>query len=340
MSASDPSEHAFEAAKIAFRRKLQDDSVYEDLLQTTTIDQLWKAIEQVQRPQHIQKRLQHMARIKGFLDKLMAYSAVIDTFVQVKPDIMGLIWGSARLLILWTSNVAQLGDAVTKAMAGIGEALPQFAEMAATFSDNDRIKAVLALFYEGILEFYVIILRLFNPSRKTYAKLFFESIWPRHRERIDAVISSVQRHTATMRNESTLQHIREEHEFRAKSLAHLDKEENSRQAQRFQNLKAFVSPDLYDATLDNLLNRSCRGSADWLAGDNVFLDWLDMSNTAVRLLWLRGIPGAGKYNQCGRPGAVAVIRGLTLIYPSQARLIFPPGLFRRLGFATEPSSSL
>ena len=109
------------------------------------------------------------------------------------------------------------------------------------------------------------------------------------------MISNIERHTTMMRSEVTLQHIREEHDIRAKSLVHFDREEDSRQMQKFQNLKALVSPKLYDEQLDSLLNRSFGGSSNWLLGDQSFLDWLDISNTAVRLLWLRGIPGAGRY---------------------------------------------
>lgn len=91
-----------------------------------------------------------------------------------------------------------------------------------------------------------------------------------------------------------MQRISEEHDFRAKSLAHFDHETGFQELQRFQTLKTRVCPRIYDDRLDSLLNRSSKASAEWLITDNIFQRWLDVSNPAVRLLWLQGIPGAGE----------------------------------------------
>ncbi len=105
---------------------------------------------------------------------------------------------------------------------------------------------------------------------------------------------NIERHTTLMRNEVTFKHIKEEYEARAKALSHYDQESEFRASQQFQALKTYASPTLYDERLDWLLNRSCRDSGQWLARDQSFLDWLDMSNQSTRLLWLQGIPGAGR----------------------------------------------
>lgn len=94
-----------------------------------------------------------------------------------------------------------------------------------------------------------------------------------------------------------MQRITEEHEFRAKSLAHFDHETDFQELQKFQTLKTRVSPRIYDDRLDWLLNRSSKDSAEWLVTDNIFQTWLDITDPAVRLLWLQGIPGAGKLSR-------------------------------------------
>jgi hypothetical protein len=97
-----------------------------------------------------------------------------------------------------------------------------------------------------------------------------------------------------MKSEVTMQRISEEHEFRAKALAHFDHESESQELQRFQTLKTRVCPRVHDDRLDWLLNRSAKAAAEWLVTDSIFQAWLDMSSPTVRLLWLQGIPGAGK----------------------------------------------
>jgi hypothetical protein len=86
--------------------------------------------------------------------------------VQAKPDILALIWGPIRLLLVWTTNIAKFADAVNEAMKKIGDALPHALKLATLFGDNDKLKAVLALFYRDILDFYVIALKFFGLSRE------------------------------------------------------------------------------------------------------------------------------------------------------------------------------
>ena len=126
--------------------------------------------------------------------------------------------------------------------------------------------------------------------------MIFQAVWPRRKEKIDIVVNNIERLTTMMRDEVTLQHIKEEYELRARSLAHFDQETEFQELQKFETLRTRVSPLIYDQRLDWLLNRSCQGSAEWLVSDESFLKWLDASNPTVRLLWLRGIPGAGKYS--------------------------------------------
>jgi hypothetical protein len=125
-------------------------------------------------------------------------------------------------------------------------------------------------------------------------RLIFESVWPKQRDKIDVVVSNIERHTTLMKSEVTMQRISEEHEFRAKSLAHFDHESDFQELQKFQTLKTRVCPRIHDDRLDWLLNRSSKASAEWLVTDNIFQAWLDISSPTVRLLWLQGIPGAGK----------------------------------------------
>ena len=162
----DPSQQAFESAKNAFQESLKDERLLKDIQEAITIDDVWKLVSDIQATQDAEKRLRHMAKMRSFFDKLEAYTVVVDTFVQVKPDLLALIWGPIRLLLVWTSNFAMFADALASAMKKIGDALPHFGEVVKIFSNNDRLKDLLALFYRDILDFYVITLEFFNLPRK------------------------------------------------------------------------------------------------------------------------------------------------------------------------------
>ncbi|KAI0402243.1 hypothetical protein F4802DRAFT_618082 [Xylaria palmicola] len=272
MSPPDPIQAAFESAKDTFKKSLDNGEVFKDLLKTSSIDDVWALAEKLQMQPYVERRMRHMAKISGLLDKLQVYTSTIDTFVSAKPDILALIWGPIRLLLTWTANDARFGDAVASAMEKIGNALPQFGEMAKTFTESNKLGQVMALFFRDILEFYTITLRFFRLPRR---RQFFEALWPRQKEKIDLVVKHLEQHTTLMKDEVTLLHIRAEYEARTRSLASFEQAAEFQQLQRFQALKTDVSPQTYIDRLDWLVNRSSQGSADWLTGDKAVLDWFD-----------------------------------------------------------------
>jgi hypothetical protein len=161
----DLAEDAFNSAKQAFRDSLADPNLYNEILSTTTIADVYKLTAKLQEDAASQKGLRYLARIRPFLEGLSAYAGVLDTFIQVKPDFLALIWGPIRLILLWSSQLNQALDAIADVTAKIAQALPQFASMAQIFAENDIVKAALGVFYQDILDFYTIVLKFFRMSR-------------------------------------------------------------------------------------------------------------------------------------------------------------------------------
>jgi hypothetical protein len=160
----DPSLEAFEAAKRSFRDSLGDPSLFNDILQTTTVDQVYDVTEKLQAKLGSEGRLRHLGKIRPYLERVTAYASAVETFVQVKPDVLALIWGPIRLLLQWSSHLMQCWDAITDVVAKVGEALPQFSEMARIFGSKDTIKSLLVSFYRDILDFYVLLLKFVKMS--------------------------------------------------------------------------------------------------------------------------------------------------------------------------------
>jgi hypothetical protein len=91
MSAQDPIEDAFEAAREDFLRNLKDVDVY-NFSQFTSINNVYDTTNEIQEEQQRSGTLRSLNRIRPYLDCLSQYVGVIDTFVQVKPNILCLIW--------------------------------------------------------------------------------------------------------------------------------------------------------------------------------------------------------------------------------------------------------
>jgi hypothetical protein len=168
MASADPLQQVFNAVKREFEAKLSSHTPFQSLLSAATIDEVYNALERYQKEQAKTSKLRHLERIQPLLARLKEYAGVIEVFVQVKPDILALLWGPIKLLLQWTSGWSQGFDAVVKTMERIGELLPSFNDLVVHFLDIERIKDLLGLFYRDILDFYLVLIQFFSLSRKFF----------------------------------------------------------------------------------------------------------------------------------------------------------------------------
>ncbi|KAK8102138.1 hypothetical protein PG984_015284 [Apiospora sp. TS-2023a] len=256
----DPVAAAFKQAKHKFLIELKDDKIRQDI-ETSTVDQVYTAIADIQREQGSKGHLRDLQKISPYLNCLKEYAAVIEVFTQVKPDIIALIWGPIKLLLQWTSVMMRSFDAITKTLGQIGELLPEFKRVTALFSEHAIMKEVLVLFFQDIL----------------------------------VVISDIERHTRLLRNQVRLEHIEREHEARGRAMKHFEEEKIRRQHEEFHRIKTDASPESYNEQFLKLQGRFCNGTEMWLLDDPSFQKWRDISSTSSTsssILWLQGIPGA------------------------------------------------
>lgn len=82
---------AFESAKKEFLSRLPKGTPasFEEF---TTINEVYKAAEEIQATQASTRMRRNFGKIQPFLECLRHYGKVIETFVSVKPDILALIW--------------------------------------------------------------------------------------------------------------------------------------------------------------------------------------------------------------------------------------------------------
>ncbi|KAI9146903.1 Vegetative incompatibility protein [Paramyrothecium foliicola] len=291
MSLNDPAQNAFIEAQKAFRRKIQNPRLYDEILTITTANEVYKATSKLQEDNAAKGRLRHLVKIKPFLDRLGEYATVIEVFVQVQPEILALIWGPIKILLLWSSEATKGLDCITDALASIGNVLPHFEILAQTFDNSDAIRAALALFYEDMLDFYQVSIEFFKKKRWP---LFFDSIWPNHRAKIEIIISNLKQHSSIIKNEVTLLDIVQAKQHRDQTYEHFKNQNKSQMQQKFVGLRSRVSPLTYDERLEWFRNRSVTGCEKWLYRNSDFSEWFDVSTKTPNWLWFQGIPGAGK----------------------------------------------
>lgn len=306
MSAShDPVQRAFESAVRAFKAELKNDELYDKITNIQSIDEVYDYTDKLQEDQSRTGSLRHLSRLGPYLTRLSQYVAVLNNFglAQMTPSVSSVLCGPILLLLQWASVLRQSLDAVVEITARIGELLPEFTEVAKLFHDNACLQEVLLLFFRDILDFYSAALSFFGQSRlrpggtgkiNTGFRAIFEALWPRHRSKIEQVATHIERHTSLMRNEVRLTDIREEHAARIRAWEHFEDAERAHQRQEYNGIKTDINPPSFDKRFNHFRNRVCSGTGDWLLNDKAFMQWFDTGDTTVKILWLTGIPGAGK----------------------------------------------
>ncbi|KAH8704111.1 hypothetical protein BGW36DRAFT_287051 [Talaromyces proteolyticus] len=297
MASIDPVQQAFADAKHSFRTKLKDPDIYKQILATSNINDVYDATKKLQEQKQGNSR--HLNKIKPFLNCLNRYAGVIETFVQVKPEIMALIWGPLKLLLLWSSEVTTAQDKFTNTLVELGHAMPHMDLIGSLFGANDAIKAAMGLLFEDILEFYRI---SFDFFRKPHWKTLIDALWDGQVKKFNEVITNLRQHSTLLREGVTLADIREARDHRIRSLDLLDETHKYQQRQKFSSLRDRFSVDFHDERLDWIRNRSVSGCEKWLLEDAAFCSWRDDSRKGSQIsawLWFHGIPGAGKTYICG-----------------------------------------
>ncbi|KAL2132803.1 hypothetical protein VTI74DRAFT_3372 [Chaetomium olivicolor] len=284
-----PLQKIFDDAKREFQSKLPAEARVQDLLGVATINELYDATDKLQRSHPT--RLRNMNRIQPFLARVQAFAGVVEVFVQVKPEILALLWGPIKLFLTWAIEWQQGFEAIVRTMERIGELLPLFTNVSSDFVNKEHIQDILGLFYRDILDFYWQCLEFFALPRR---RIMFETLWPKRRDRIKVVEANIERHARLLGENITFESIKREHEARLRSFAEYQEAEKFRADQKFRALETALCPRMYNDKLEWLSNRTCPGTASWLAREEAFRKWIDVSSSSTTLLWLQGIPGAGK----------------------------------------------
>lgn len=156
---------AFQNAKKDFLASLKDPDLFNSISNIKSIDEVYAFTDQLQNDQSKRHGLRNLSKIKPYLNRLKEYAGVIEIFVQVKPDILALIWGPIKFLLQMSDNSTQSFDAIVEVMTGIGNKLPLFEAYTNIFETSVRVLDVLVLFYKDILDFYEIVLNFFSAKR-------------------------------------------------------------------------------------------------------------------------------------------------------------------------------
>ncbi|KAI1379439.1 hypothetical protein F4677DRAFT_332829 [Hypoxylon crocopeplum] len=281
---------AFKSAKEEFKQSLKNPALY-DFSKISSIDDVLDEVMKIEREQAKTKTLRGLKRLEPLINGLKEYSAIIEVFVQAKPDVMSFIWGPLKFILQASSSLTSAFEKVVKVIADLGITFPSFKTYAQIFHSNHEIRRALCLFYADILDFYAVLLNFLTNRR---LNIFLEPLWPNIRSSIAKIQENIDHHKTLMTMNVTLQDILQAHQARKRALEEYEHAQAFRDSQTFSTIRNELNPHVYDAKLTDILRRSSVHSGKWLDNEPDFLRWLDSADRTVRCMWLYGIPGCGK----------------------------------------------
>ncbi|KAF5558574.1 zinc finger C2H2 [Fusarium mexicanum] len=238
----------------------------------TTLNALRGSIANIQTQQHADRQPQDLNRLAPFLEAAKQYGEVVHLF-YTSSEIMALIWGPMRILLEITSSSNACSRAYNEIVSlyeKLGGALPLLQQYGEFFRSNETI---------------IVWERLFDVNWKTIEGGLL------------SIISTITRHRDAIQyqaNQSQMINLEETHTEPVSQLD-LPKEESY----RTQHLAVFHRLLPIDPATDQNLFSKIRapysGTGRWLLGDETFKGWIDLRYAKTTpLLWLTGLPGAGK----------------------------------------------
>ncbi|KAE9583427.1 hypothetical protein CGMCC3_g431 [Colletotrichum fructicola] len=263
----------------------------DDFSSFPTIDHVYRAAEELQSQQVNTRSMRNLGKIRTFLESLRHFGEVIDTFVQVKPDVLALIWGPIKLLLVVSCNFYSIHDNVLSAMELIGDALPAFKQYTQLFPNNTKMHQALCLFYTDIMDFYATLLDLFKHNKWS---AIFRSLWPRCLGRLQTITQNILSHRSLLSDEATLANMVQAQKDRETALKAYENQCEFQTRQDFEAAMSSLNPRLYDQDLERRKTQMNPNSGNWIFDNPKFKTWLDLADRQSRVLWIQGIPGARK----------------------------------------------
>ncbi|RAR00183.1 C2H2 domain-containing protein [Stemphylium lycopersici] len=276
---------AFTQAITKFRARLKGQDLVN--FKNTTFDELCKEILKLQREQERRGTVMNLSRIQSFLEAMNQFGKVIEIFLNVS-EAVAFIWGPMKFLLLTASTYTDSFEKLLEAYEQIGEELP------------------LLVHYESLFH---------NCPQMVYA---LELMWKNFDSKFSGILKSMSRHKSFVEANATIVQYRLYQADTADTTRKFD--ETLAQHRLYQADIADMKQKL-DETLANEHEKKLRAVKEWLAvgsqpqiehdryrqirkhhastaqwilQNGVIKHWRESDVPKSPILWMHGIPGAGK----------------------------------------------
>ncbi|TEY63394.1 hypothetical protein BOTCAL_0155g00160 [Botryotinia calthae] len=281
---------SFQIALTSFKKRLTQGEQLR--FQTTTLDEVKTAILNIQDDQSRRKSMMNLSRVKAFIEALEQYSNVVDVFLNTS-SLLCFIWGPMKFCLQVASSWAESFDTLLDAYQQLVENIPLLEQYGDLFKGNSYMVNVLALIYEDMLDFHRAALRVFSKSTRHKALVESQATILQFEKQQKDYTKAETSLSTIQESILSIQEYQREHLNHKKQFEAIEKEDNKRQRLALIDWLASTDP-IPDHEFAVSMRADCPSSGNWILRENKIEAWLDPQQSTVPLLWINGIPGAGK----------------------------------------------
>lgn len=193
-------------------------------------------------------------------------------------------------------NYSSIMEKILQAFSDIADVLPRLDRLKATFPEDTNFNQVVGLIYSDIIEFHQ---RAYKFFRRKAWHIWFAFDWGLFERRFKMILQKLALHCELLDKEAAAAHFSEMKQFRDKRQLEEDTFERQRQNKMAQDVFRWLSAaeDQQEEHLHRISDKRQPETCSWVLGDVQMRPWIeDDSGDAV--LWMTGIPGAGKSFLC------------------------------------------
>jgi hypothetical protein len=174
----------------------------------------------------------------------------------------------------------------------IQNAMPVFSQLHKTFGNDERLQIVLSWVYKDILEFHQAAYRFF---RRRMWVIFFDSLWKGFQFRFRGILKKLEQHKKLLMQQVKVIDVVEAREWRTKNEEEVERQERLTRKDWVHDSISWlkVSGELRDDELERLSEKRQEGTCEWVFKNPLFQTWKNDAH-GEPILWVMGIPGAGK----------------------------------------------
>ncbi|KAH4922495.1 hypothetical protein HBI23_095700 [Parastagonospora nodorum] len=258
----------------------------------TTLQDLKIAIETIQQKQRSERKLRAMSKLGRFLEGMQEYDKIVAVFLNTS-EILAFVWGPMKFLLQVACTFYEAFDTLLDAYQRIGEHIHLLKQYEAYFQNQLHMCHPLALVYEDILAFHGKAMQFFK--KKMWRQLF-HAIWKTFEFEFGAILRNMRGHMTLIQSQATIVQFTEVLRVQELAKASMENQEKAEVHRRREVVRQWLSAANYEADQETFFNirQQYPGTGHWLLSDNKFNSWFDPMFCSNHLLWLNGIPGAGK----------------------------------------------